>query len=111
MCNNSELRALYDLYAQQDVPWIHDTEYHNNLKKRPCFGMLSMQFWLMMINGSVLCPILPLSKVSSILRQCCRAPPAILQRRKEVLQSASYRGVWTFDVPEHSPYQVHSTHL
>jgi hypothetical protein len=108
MCNNSELRALYDLYSQQDIPWIHDINYHNNLEKRPCFGMLSMQFWLMMIDACVLSPILPLSKVNSVLKQCCKAPEAILERRKRMLQSASYPGVWTFDLPDHSPYQVHS---
>jgi hypothetical protein len=111
MCNNSELRALYDLYCQQDIPWMHYTEYHKNLEKRPSFGMLSMQFWIMMIDGCVLSPMLPLSTVNSILKQCCKAPAAILERRKAVLQSPSYPGVWTYDLPDHSPYQVHSRNL
>lgn len=111
MCNNSELRALYDLYSQQDIPWIHDAEYHNTLERRSSFGMLSMQFWLMMIDGCVLSTILPLSAVNSILKQCCKAPAAIVERRKTVLQSSNYPGVWTFDLPDHSPYQASSTAL
>ena len=106
MCNNSELRALYDLYSQQDIPWLHDSEYHATLERRCSFGMLSMQFWLMMLDGCVLSPLLPLSAVNAILQQCCQPPPAILGRRREVLQSPNYPGVWTFGLPEHSPYQA-----
>lgn len=111
MCNNSELRALYDLYSQQDIPWIHDSEYHATLERRSSFGMLSMQFWLMMIDGCILSPILSLSQVNAILKQCCKAPAAILERRRAVLQSANYYGVWTFDLPDHSPYRARSVSL
>jgi hypothetical protein len=108
MCNNSELRALYDLYSQRDIPWMHDDEYHNTLERRCSFGLLSMQFWLMMIDGCVLSPVLPLSAVNGVLKQCCRAPAIVLQRRNAVLQSPNYHGVWTFDLPDHSPYQARS---
>lgn len=111
MCNNSELRALYDLYSQLDIPWMHDTDYHNTLEKRCSFGLLSMQFWLMMIDGRVLSSSLPLSEVNRILRLSCRAPAVILERRRRVLQSSNYPGVWTFKLPDHSPYQASSMKL
>lgn len=106
MCNNSEIRALYDLYSQQDVPWMQDENYSTVLEKRCSFGMLSMHFWQLMIDGCVLDPLLPLCTVNSILKQCCTAPAIVLERRKTVQQSPDYHGVWTFDLPDHSPYRA-----
>jgi hypothetical protein len=108
MCNNSELRTLYDVYSQLQVPWIHSSDYHTVLEKRCNFGLLSMQFWRMLHDGCILSAQMSLSVVNSILRRCCVAPAAIVERRRRVHQSICYPGVWTFNLPDHSPYRARS---
>ena len=106
MCYNTELRALYDLYSAKDVLWLHDASYSRAKDQRPCFGLLSLQFWQLMRDAYLLTSSCTLSDVNSVLHKACLPPPEVLSRRGVVLKSDNASGVWTFGVPLHSPFLV-----
>lgn len=106
MVNNSELRALYTLYSRLDISWLHPVPYHTVLEKRSSFALLSVQLWRLLLDGCVLDPHATLTDVDRIAKHCCMPPPAVASRRKQVLTTPNYAGVWDVQLPDHSPYRV-----
>eukprot|EP00892_Ulva_mutabilis_P010921 jgi/Ulvmu1/8200/UM041_0009.1 len=105
MVNNSELRALYALYSQLDIPWLHPTPYHTTLEKRSSFALLAVQLWRLMLDGCVLDAHATLVDVDRICKRCCKPPPVVAARRRRVLSTPNYAGVWEVEVADHSPYR------
>lgn len=106
MVNNSELRALYTIYSRLDISWLHPTPYHTVLEKRSSFALLSVQLWRLLLDGCALDPHATLADVDRIATQCCMPPPDVASRRKQVLTTPNYSGVWDPQIPDHSPYRV-----
>lgn len=106
MCYNTQLRTLYDTYACKRASWLHDGSYAADLELRPSFGLLAMNVWHLVQDAGLSSEQLPLEQVNRILTHACKASEAVRERRARVLEGANAAGVWTFEVPLHSPFRV-----
>lgn len=111
MMNNSELRALYALYSQLDITWLHPTPYHTSLEKRSSFALLSVQLWRLLLDGCVLDAHATLVDADTICKRSCRPPPVVATRRRKVLGTPNYGGVWEVTCAAHTPYRVSQTQV
>lgn len=111
LCNvfmtfNTELRQLYDTYAALDLPWLHDGGYTRQLEARACFGLISMQVWQMAYDVGLVSLEVPMASADAAMRSACAPPADIAAHRADARTGEHFRGVWTLDVPAHSPFRV-----
>jgi hypothetical protein len=106
MCFNSELRSLYDIYAAKHVLWLHSGAYAQARELRPAFGLLSMQLWQLVHDSGLLDVSFTLHRVAAATGLACKPPPCVAARRRRVALSHHAPGIWTFTLPEMSPFQV-----